>query len=313
MSGDTSTRPGDAGVLSASPGAGSTTGGADESGEDRRHRPTVVQDPDDPVVRRFRLRDRQLAPVISDPAAPHGLFVAEGDLIVQRALDAGYVLDSVLADDRRGPDLLGRTGLGARLGPAPLFLANPTVRERLTGYGVQLDVIALFHRRPLPTAAELVERGQRLVIAEAVDNPANLGATVRSAVAFGYDGMLLDPTGADPFARRCVRASMGWSVCLPTARTRDVAADLRVLAAGGAIVAGFTPDPTAPTIDSVTPAPGQRVAVVLGSERDGLSRDAQDACTHRLRIPMAPGVDSLNVAVAAGIALFAFSAGRTPR
>jgi tRNA G18 (ribose-2'-O)-methylase SpoU len=138
------------------------------------------------------------------------------------------------------------------------------------------------------------------VIVEAVDNPANIGSIIRNAAALGWDGLILDHTSADPLARRSLRVSMGTVFALPHARTTDLASDLRAL--DGVEFYAMTPDPAAVSIRSITP--GERVAVMIGSERSGLSEDLLAAATP-VRIPMADDVDSLNAAAAAAVACFA--------
>ncbi len=262
--------------------------------------PILITAADDPIVSRYRLRDRQLAPTLPDPTAPDGLFVAEGDLVIERALDAGYRIDSVLADDRRHFAALDRLA-----DDVPVFLGGPAVRQALTGYGVQLDIIALFHRRPLPGVAEVRAGARRIAVVEAVDNPANLGAIIRSAVALGVDGLIVEAKGADPYARRCVRASMGTSLRLTTARVVHVGDEIAALAAEGFDVFALTPAATAESLDDIRIGADQRVAMVLGSERSGVSAAVLASGARHVRIPMAGGIDSLNVAAAAAVAFYA--------
>ncbi len=261
---------------------------------------TPVTDPDDPIVSRFRLRDRQLAPARPEPTAPHGLFVAEGDLVIERALGAGYRIDSVLADDR-----WELAGLGHLADEVPVFVGGPAVRAALTGYGVQLDVIALFHRRPLAEAAVVRAKARRVAVVEAVDNPANLGAIIRSAVALGVDGMIVEAHGADPYARRCVRAAMGTSLRVDIARVSSAGGQVPALLGDGFRVFALTPDMGAVSLDDVVIAADDRVATVLGSERAGLSDEVLGSGAVAVRIPMSAGVDSLNVAAAAAVAFYA--------
>ncbi len=261
--------------------------------------PIPIAAADDPIVSRYRLRDRQLAPILPDPSAPDGLFVAEGDLVIERALAGGYRIDSVLADDRPRFTVLDH------LDPdVPVFLGGAAVRAALTGYGVQLDIIALFHRRPLLDAATIRATARRVAVVEAVDNPANLGGIVRSAVALGIDGMIVEAKGADPYARRCVRASMGTSLQLPTARVANVGDEIQAMLADGFAVFALTPDPDAASLDDVRADSHDRAAIVLGSERAGLSPQVLSSGARPVRIPMAAGVDSLNVAAAAAVAFY---------
>jgi tRNA G18 (ribose-2'-O)-methylase SpoU len=268
-------------------------------------RPIVVDDPDDPRLTRFRLRDRGLAAVgRRHRDAPGGYFVAEGDLVVERALAAGHRIDAVLIDERRPSALL-------ELLPAdvPVFAASAAVRAHVTGLGVPLEVLALFHRPPPgESAATLVGRTSRLVVLEAVDNPTNLGAIVRTAAGLGVDGVLLDATSADPLARRAVRTSMGAVFTLPIARIEALPTDgLALLHAAGFRTVALTPDAGAIPIDELCVSQDERVALLLGSERGGLEAATIAASIERVRIPMHHGVDSLNVAAAAAIACYAIT------
>ncbi len=278
-------------------------------------RPLIVVDtPDDPRIQSFRLRERELRPrrvperVRSGMRAEDleridpGLFVAEGDLVVERALQAGYRVRSVLTDATR---------------PSPVALALPAsievyaataeARRMLTGLGVALDVIALFERRALPDVDSLLGRAQRMRIAERVDNPTNVGAMARSAVALGADAFVLDHESSDPLARRALRVSMGTSLLLPHSRIRSIDDLIHRLHSANFETCALTPGTDASPILEVAErlSPGAKVAVLLGSERDGLTHQTLDAVRHRVRIPMNEHIDSLNVAAAAAVACFA--------
>ncbi len=177
------------------------------------------------------------------------------------------------------------------------------MRQALTGYGVVLDLVALFHRPPEGSTGAGLDRARRVVALEQVDNPANLGAIVRSAVALGLDGLVLDRTSSDPFARRAVRAAMGTVFRCPWARIDPFAATLAGWAAAGTRVLAMTPAPGARPLDEVELAADERAVVVFGAERTGLS-EAVLAVAEPVRIPIRVGVDSLNVAAAAAIACY---------
>jgi tRNA G18 (ribose-2'-O)-methylase SpoU len=151
--------------------------------------------------------------------------------------------------------------------------------------------------------AQLAEHVHRLVLVEAVDNPANIGAIVRNAAGLGWDGLIVDATSADPLARRSLRVSMGHALVLPHARTADVAATLRDLVTAGFTIAALTPEASATDISNVVVP--DRLVVCMGAERVGLSEPVMAAATVRVRIPMHAGVDSLNVAAATAIACHA--------
>jgi tRNA G18 (ribose-2'-O)-methylase SpoU len=259
-----------------------------------------VDDRNDPQLAPFRLNERGLASrAAKRDDAGAGLFLAEGDLVVERALTAGCRPYAGLVDGARMPsvvdDLLAHG--------ADVYVGGDDLRRFVTGLGMPHPIVALFHRPPRPSPAELADRSERLVIVEGVDNPANVGAIVRNAAALGWDGLLLDHTSADPLARRSLRVAMGTAFALPHARTTHLGDDIRSLT--GRTVYALTPDPAAIDIRDVRPA-GRR-AIVIGSERAGLS-DEVLSITTPIRIPMVPGVDSLNAAAAAAIACYALSA-----
>lgn len=265
---------------------------------DPEERWTVVDDPNDPAVARFRWRDPQLDPRRPSPGAPTGLFVAEGDLVVERALDAGYVPAAVLVDRRRVPAVTGRIP-----DDVPLFAGDGTVRKELTGFGVALDIVALFHRRPSPGPDQVLAGARRVLALQEVDNPTNLGAIVRSATALGIDALVLDDTSADPYGRRAIRASMGTVFALPVARAGAFPAGLRPLIDDGFRLLALTPAPTAIPLDELSLDLRERAALLFGSERNGLSPSVLELA-EPVGIPMRAGVDSLNVAAAAAIACY---------
>jgi tRNA G18 (ribose-2'-O)-methylase SpoU len=243
-----------------------------------------VDDPDDARLAAFRLNERQLS---SRPQRRNddgeGLFMAEGDLVVERR-------------SRPAANRCSRERI-------PVYAGGDKVRALVTKLGVPNSIVALFRRPPRHTVTELAAAARRLVLVEAVDNPANIGAVVRNAAGLGWDGLIVDATSADPLARRSLRVSMGHALVLPHARTRDVAATIAELATAGFVVAALTPAPDAVDIDAVEPP--ERLVVCMGAERVGLSDTVQQAATLRVRIPMHHGVDSLNVAAATAIACHA--------
>lgn len=255
-----------------------------------------VDDRDDPRLTPFRLHERGLASRADKrDDAGAGLFLAEGDLVVERALDAGCRPHLGLADGARLP--ASAHVLVAR--GADVFVGGDDLRRFVTGLGMPHPIVALFHRPPRPSAAELASRSERLVIVEGVDNPANVGSIVRNAAALGWDGLLLDHTSADPLTRRALRVAMGTAFSLPHARTTRLADEIRSMS--DRTVYSLTPDVAAIDLRGLHPA-GRR-AVVIGSERSGLSEEVL-AITTPVRIAMAAGVDSLNAAAAAAIACF---------
>jgi len=254
----------------------------------------LIDDPDDRRFAQFRLNERGLASRADKrDDAGAGMFLAEGDLVVERALDAGCVPVAALVDVRRVPDVASRViGSGA-----PVHAGGPDVRRVVSGLGMPQSIIALFHRPARPSVSELATRCRRIVILEAVDNPANVGAIIRNAAGLGWDGLILDHTSADPLARRSLRVAMGTAFALPHARTTTLADDIARL--DGLELYAMTPDADAAPLGDVEA--GERAAILIGSERSGLTDALLDMSTP-VRIPMGNGVDSLNAAAASAVA-----------
>jgi tRNA G18 (ribose-2'-O)-methylase SpoU len=263
-----------------------------------------VTDPDDDRIREFiGLRDHELRRRREGRGGDlAGVFVAEGDVVVQRALRAGYALRTALVDATRTAPLPTEVP-----DDATVFAAGPAVLERITGLGVHRGVLAAFDRRPVPPAAAVVAAARRVVVLENVVNPTNVGVIARSAVAFGYDALLLDHACCDPLYRRAARVAMGEVYGLPHAWLGRLPEGLDVLRAAGFAVVALTPAPDAEDLDTVVAAfaPTDRVALLLGAEGHGLAAATVVAADRRVRIPIAPEVDSLNVGAAAAIALYA--------
>jgi tRNA G18 (ribose-2'-O)-methylase SpoU len=262
------------------------------------HRRVVVEDPADPRVAVFvGLRDRELARRV--PRGEQGVFIAEGDIVAERALRAGYRPRAFLVDATRPGGL--PPGVPAEV---PLYAAAPPVLERITGLGVHRGLLGCFERRPAPPAAEVLAAARRVVVLERVSNPTNLGVVLRSAAGLGIDAALLDPTCSDPLYRRTSRVAMGESYAYPWAWIPRLPGGLDVLRAEKFLVVALTPDAGAVPIDRLDLAPGDRVALLFGAEGPGLSPEALAAADVRAGIPMRGGVDSLNVGVAAGVAFW---------
>jgi tRNA G18 (ribose-2'-O)-methylase SpoU len=259
----------------------------------------AIDDADDPRLACFRRNERGLASRRQRRDDDgDGLFMAEGDLVVERALDAGCRAVIALVDAARPPAVVHRFAPDV-----PIYSGGDRVRAMVTQLGMPQGVVALFDRPPRPTADALRRSGNRLIAVEAVDNPINVGSIIRNAVALGWHGMLFDSTSADPLSRRSLRVSMGLAIGFPTARCTRLPDELRLLADDGFLVCALTPSSDADDINTIRPT--EKIAIVIGSERTGLSADAVAASAHRVRIPMAPGVDSLNAAAAAAIACYA--------
>ena len=249
----------------------------------------------------FRWRDRQLASKLDRlDAVGAGLFIAEGDLVVQRAIDMHYHAVSLLCDKATGAALSTLVDSTVNI-----FIASEDIRGEVTGLGVPLRATGLFRRPPLVDPHTLLSSAQRVVIAEDIDNPTNLGAIVRSAAALGWDGIVLAPGSADPLARRALRVSMGSGLSMPFTRLSPHDNVNELLQHHGFMTVALTPDPTAINVSDISYTSQQKIALMFGSERDGLHADTLSASSAIARIPMHGGIDSLNVGAAAAIAMYA--------
>ena len=256
---------------------------------------TTVEAADDERLSDYRdLTDVALRTKIEPP---HGLFIAEGERVIRRALRAGYAPRSLLLS----PEWLDRMSALVQDVDAPVYVATAPVLEKVTGFHVHRGALASFHRRPLPTVAEVQAGARRLVVLEDVVSHTNLGAIFRCAAALGMQGVMLSPSCADPLYRRSVRVSMGEVFAVPYARTESWPGWLDDARRDGWRIAALTPAADATPIDELTLDHDEPVAVVLGTEGPGLSDAALARADLRLRIPMAAEVDSLNVAAAAAI------------
>ncbi len=257
---------------------------------------------DDPRLDMFRWRERQLTTIAQRKAGLNaGQFIAEGDLVVQRALDAECIPDTVLCDPKRAETF----GAQVEQRGGQLYVASVAIRREVTGLGVPLDAIGLFHRPRSVNSDEIVKVGTRLLVLDCIDNPSNVGAIVRTAVALGWDGMLLDSSSADPLSRRALRVSMGTALKIPFARVDSIAVTLADLRSRGVTTIGLTPAHGAISVSDVRVQQLHRRALVLGSERIGLSEATLVQCELQVSIPMINGIDSLNVAAAAAVACYA--------
>lgn len=260
----------------------------------------VVDDPNDERLDRFRWRERQLASRTERmDSVGAGLFIAEGDLVVERAIAAGCEPVAMLCDERAA------VRYEAIIPRIEIFLGPESLRRDVTGLGVPLGAAGLFRRPPLRRPDDVMERSRWVVVIEQVDNPTNLGAIARTAVALGFEGLIMDHGSADPLARRALRVSMGAALALPHARLAPSESISDLLARHPSAAYALTPDPSATDIASVDASSDDRVVVMLGSERHGLSAGTLDAAMVRVRVPMHAGVDSLNVGAAAAIAFHA--------
>jgi tRNA G18 (ribose-2'-O)-methylase SpoU len=259
----------------------------------------TVDDPGDPRLADYtQLTDVELRRR-REPA--EGLFIAEGEKVIRRAVDAGYAMRSMLLT----PKWAEAMGDIAESGTAPAYVVTPELAERVTGYHVHRGALAAMHRASLPEPERLLAGAQRVAVMEAVNDHTNIGAIFRSAAALGMDGVLLSPSCADPLYRRSVKVSMGAVFSVPYARLADWPSGLDSVREAGFSLLALTPDADALALEEVEPRRLRRAALLLGAEGGGLTRGALSAAETRVRIPMAHGVDSLNVGAAAAVAFYA--------
>ncbi len=241
--------------------------------------------------------------------AEHGLFIAEGTKVITRAVAAGYPVRSMLLARSRLTDL---SALNVAAAPvkhsAPVYVVTDEVAERLTGFRVHRGALAALARKPLPPVSDVLAAARRIVVLEDLVDHGNVGAIFRCAAALGVDAVLLSPRCADPLYRRSVKVSMGAVFAIPYARMTKWFDGLAALKAAAFLVLALTPDDSAVPLAEALGKPGlDRVALLLGTEGDGLSARWLHEADQAVRIPMSPaaraaGVDSLNVVAAAAIA-----------
>lgn len=269
-----------------------------------------VVDADDDRIREYlRLTDVALRSRI-EPGL--GLYLAESTEVIRRAVEAGHRPRSFLMDRRwlaAMDDVLRRTGAGPH-GELPVFVADEPLLRAITGFHLHRGAIAAMHRPPLPCLEDVIgAEGRRVVaILEDLVDHTNVGAIFRSAAALGADAVLVTPQCADPLYRRSVRVSMGTVFQVPWTRLPDWPQALDAVRGHGFVIAGLDPDPAGMPLADFCAARPERVALVFGTEGAGLSPSGAERVDLRVRIPMAGGVDSLNVAAASAVAFWAVNA-----
>ena len=235
--------------------------------------------------------------------AEHGLFIAEGAKVITRAAAAGYPVRSLLLGKSR---LAGLPALAEAAGAAPVYVVPDEVAESLTGYRVHRGALASLGRKPLPEVSAVTGDARRIVVLEDLVDHGNVGAIFRCAAALGVDAVVLSPRCADPLYRRSVKVSMGAVFAIPYARMTSWYEGLTELKSAGFLALALTPDERATPLSAAL-RDARQVALLLGTEGDGLSARWLHEADERVRIPMNPaaraaGVDSLNVVAAAAIA-----------
>ena len=268
-----------------------------------------VDDPADPRLADYaRLTDSSLRTSLE---AAHGLFVAEGEKVIRRAIGAGYPMRSLLVT----PDRLAGLADLATACVGPVYVTPHDVAERITGYRVHRGALASMARRALPEVGAVVAGHRRILVLEDLVDHGNVGAIFRCAAALGVGAVVLAPRCADPLYRRAVKVSMGAVFAVPYARMTDWCGGLAGLRAAGFRLLALVPDQSTAALDRVARrAGGGRVALMLGAEGDGLSSRWLHEADQSVCIPMSPdamalGVDSLNVVAAAAVACYALMRG----
>ncbi|MGW3113137.1 TrmH family RNA methyltransferase [Streptomyces sp. NPDC001091] len=265
----------------------------------------TVDDPADPRLHDYTdltdvaLRRRR------EPA--EGLFIAEGEKVIRRARNAGYGMRSMMLTPKWVDTMADLIDEAA----SPIHVVTPELAESVTGYHVHRGALASMARKPLPTPAELLESAgpqgtpRRVALFEDMVDHANLGAAFRNAAALGVDAVLLTPRCADPLYRRSVKVSMGTVFAVPYARLDSWPHDADTLRAHGFELAALCLSDDSVTLDELAARRPEKLALMLGTEGEGLSPAALAAADVHVRIPMEAGVDSLNVAAASAVAFYA--------
>ena len=236
-----------------------------------------------------------------------GIFIAESPKVIDRALDAGYKPVSLLMERKQitGP----AAGILSRCGDAPVYTADREMLAELTGFELTQGVLCAF-RRPAPRPVEeLCKNARRVAVLEGIVDSTNVGAIFRSAAALNMDAVLINPSCCDPLCRRAVRVSMGTVFQVPWGQLGETPADwpekgMDILHSLGFKTAAMALSDRSVSIDDEQLAKEPKLAIVLGTEGDGLAADTIASCDYTVKIPMSHGVDSLNVAAASAVAFW---------
>jgi len=230
-----------------------------------------------------------------------GLYLAESTKVISRAIGAGHIPRSVLTHERWLPDL---EPLLVPFPDVPVYVGTAEALQGLTGFHLHRGALAAMHRPSLPALEELLDRARRVVVLEDIVDHTNVGAAFRAVAGLGADAVLVSPRCADPLYRRSVRVSMGTVFQVPWTRLPEWSEARGALHDAGFELAALALADGAVTLDAFSARRPERVALMLGAEGDGLSRKALAAADTVVTVPMAGGVDSLNVAAASAVALW---------
>ena len=234
-----------------------------------------------------------------------GMFIAESPKVVARALDAGYVPVSILVEDRH---VKGEAGeIIERCGQIPVFTAEFEVLKQLTGFGLTRGMLCAMYRPQLPSVEQICRNASRIAILERVVNPTNVGAIIRSAAALNMDAVLLTSDCSNPLYRRAIRVSMGTVFQVPwtfLGQEEWPERGIELLHEMGFKTVAMALSDQSVGIDDPALMAEEKLAIVLGTEGDGLAGETIAGCDYTVRIPMSHGVDSLNVAAASAVAFW---------
>ncbi len=236
-----------------------------------------------------------------------GIFIAESPKVIDRALDAGYKPVSLLMERKQitGP----AAGILSRCGNAPVYTADRELLAALTGFELTRGVLCAFHRPAPRPVEELCKNARRVAVLEGIVDSTNVGAIFRSAAALNMDAVLINPSCCDPLCRRAVRVSMGTVFQVPWGQLGETPADwpekgMDILHSLGFKTAAMALSDRSVSIDDPELAKEPKLAIVLGTEGDGLAASTIASCDYTVKIPMSHGVDSLNVAAASAVAFW---------
>lgn len=234
-----------------------------------------------------------------------GIFIAESPKVVERALDAGYEPISLLMEKK---DIEGQaSGIIERCGDIPVFTAEFDILTKLTGFALTRGVLCAMHRKALPTVEDICAGMRRIAVLENVMNPTNVGAIFRSAAALGIDAVLLTSSCANPLYRRAIRVSMGTVFQVPWTYFPDgtwPSEGLKTLRELGFKTAAMALSDNSVSINDPQVCSEKKLAIILGTEGDGLANTTIEGCDYTVKIPMSHNVDSLNVAAASAVAFW---------
>ncbi|MCE1178693.1 MAG: RNA methyltransferase [Micrococcales bacterium] len=266
--------------------------------------PTTITDPTDERLADFvALTDVSLR---RRTEPERGLYIAESEKVIRRALAAGHRPRAYLMAERWLSDLADLVE-GAEADGVPVYVGAHDVIEQLTGFHLHRGALASMQRPELPSLADLLSDARRVLVLEDIVDHTNVGAVFRSAAALGVDAVLVTPRCADPLYRRSIRVSMGTVFQVPWTRIDPWPGGVAQLRELGFTVAALALSDDSVTLDELAAAAPERLALVLGTEGDGLSAHTVAAADLVVRIPMAGGVDSLNVAAAGALAAYVLS------